>query len=82
MVCLVVAGIRQSPAIATGHAAAPAVRALLADRGLPDSYRSDGIDFVRHPDMVAQVLPQFSSSCNPRTASLEDVQELYERLAG
>ncbi len=57
-----------------------AVRQLLADLDLPDSYEAAGIRFEAYPAMLAQVPPQFSSSCNPRPASETEIAALYEAL--
>ena len=56
------------------------VRRLLARVGLPASYREANIDFVLRPDMVDQVFPQYSTSCNPRDPEREDVVRLFESL--
>ncbi len=57
-----------------------AVRQLLDGLGLPDSYEAAGIEFRPYPEMLAQVLPQFSSSCNPRRATESEVASLYDAL--
>lgn len=64
------------------RAAVAAVRRLLADVGLPASYAAAGIDFSLRPEMVDQVFPQFSTRCNPREASRDEVEALYLAPAG
>jgi alcohol dehydrogenase class IV len=61
-------------------ASVASVRRLLARVGLPASYREANIDFVLRPDMVDQVFPQYSTSCNPRDPEREDVVRLFESL--
>jgi alcohol dehydrogenase class IV len=64
-----------------GEAAAAsvtAVRSLLGKVGLPESYGEAGIDFGLRPEMVDQVFPQYSTTCNPRTPSREDVTRLFK----
>lgn len=57
-----------------------AVRELLARAGLPASYAEAGVDFELREDMVRQALPQFSTTCNPREATHEDVVRLFSAL--
>jgi alcohol dehydrogenase class IV len=54
-----------------------AVRNLLRKIGLPASYSEAGIDFVLHPEMVDQAFPQYSTICNPREPSRDDVVQLF-----
>jgi alcohol dehydrogenase len=60
--------------------AVSAVRELLLSLGLPDSYEAAGIDFTPHPEMLAQVPPQFSTRCNPRRATAEEIASLFDAL--
>ena len=61
-------------------ASVAAVRKLFAAVGLPASYQDAGVEFVLRPEMVDQVFPQFSTSCNPREAERDDVVRLFESL--
>jgi alcohol dehydrogenase class IV len=62
------------------RASVAAVRRLLSTVGLPASYEEAGIEFVLRPEMVEQVFPQYSTSCNPREPGPEDVVKLFESL--
>jgi alcohol dehydrogenase class IV len=61
-------------------ASVAAVRRLLANVGLPASYAEADIDFVLRSEMVDQVLPQHSTTCNPRAPTREDVVRLFKAL--
>jgi 1,3-propanediol dehydrogenase/alcohol dehydrogenase len=61
-------------------ASVSAVRKLFADVGLPASYREAGIEFTLLPEMIDQVFPQYSTTCNPREPNREDVARLYTSL--
>ena len=61
-------------------ASVAAVRELFGAIGLPSTYVDAGVEFVLRPEMVDQVFPQFSTSCNPRVPEREDVVKLFETL--
>ena len=61
-------------------ASVAAVRKLFAAVGLPASYKDAGVELDLRPEMVDQVFPQFSTSCNPREADRDDVVKLFESL--
>ena len=56
------------------------VRRLFSEVGLPASYGAAGIEFALRSEMVEQVFPQYSTSCNPRQPTREDVVRLFESL--
>lgn len=58
-------------------ASVSAVRKLFANVGLPASYREAGIEFTLLSEMVDQVFPQYSTTCNPREPNREDVVRLF-----
>jgi alcohol dehydrogenase class IV len=63
-----------------GEAAAAsvtAVRKLLTNIGLPALYSDADIDFVLRSEMIDQVFSQYSTSCNPREPSRDDVVQLF-----
>jgi 1,3-propanediol dehydrogenase/alcohol dehydrogenase len=59
-------------------ASVTAVRRLLKNIGLPASYSDADIAFVLWSEMVDQVFPQYSTSCNPREPSRDDVMQLFK----
>jgi alcohol dehydrogenase class IV len=62
--------------------AVAAVERLLDDLGIPRTYTAVGIDFSLTPKMVADVLPQFSTRCNPRKADADQIAALFNAPAG
>lgn len=54
-----------------------AVRELWSDIGLPLTFAEAGIDFKLHQQMVDDVPPQFSTTCNPRKADDDQIAALY-----
>ncbi len=54
-----------------------AVRELLTDIGIPLTYEKMGIDFKLNRQMVEDVKPQFSTSCNPRKADDDQIRLLF-----
>lgn len=60
-----------------GNRAVAAVRKLLVDLKIPLTYAEAGIDFEFSPEMVDGVLPQFSTTCNPRKADAENIASLF-----
>ena len=53
------------------------VRELLDDIGIPLTYEQLGIDFKLDPQMVEDVKPQFSTTCNPRKADDDQIRRLF-----
>ncbi len=53
------------------------VRELLDDIGIPLTYEQLGIDFKLDPQMVDDVKPQFSTTCNPRKADDDQIRQLF-----
>ncbi|KIX15541.1 hypothetical protein X474_02145 [Dethiosulfatarculus sandiegensis] len=59
-----------------------AVKDLFREIGLPKNYREAGIkNFELNPQMVDDVFPQFSTTCNPRKADAKEIEALYNALA-
>jgi alcohol dehydrogenase class IV len=58
-----------------------AVKDLFRKIGLPENYQKAGISFELHPQMVKDVFPQFSTTCNPRETNTKEIEALYMALA-
>jgi alcohol dehydrogenase class IV len=67
---------------AAGALAVSAVEKLFFDLKLPRTYADVGIEFEPLPKMVADVLPQFSTSCNPRRADAGQIADLFNAPTG
>ncbi|WP_319522696.1 iron-containing alcohol dehydrogenase [uncultured Desulfosarcina sp.] len=65
-----------------GNRAVGAVRKLFVDLKIPLTYAEAGIDFSLTPKMVDDVLPQFSTSCNPRKVDADEVAALFNAPMG
>ncbi len=60
------------------EASVKAVRQLFTDIKLPLTFDEAGIDFKLEAQMIEDVWPQFSTRCNPRSPSPEEVEALYK----
>ncbi|MGD8564565.1 MAG: iron-containing alcohol dehydrogenase [Desulfarculaceae bacterium] len=60
-----------------GALAVAAVKNLFIDLKLPLTYADAGIEFKLLPKMVEDVFPQFSTTCNPRSADADQIAELF-----
>jgi alcohol dehydrogenase class IV len=60
------------------EASVDAVRQLFTDIKLPLTFAEAGIDFKLEAQMIEDVWPQYSTRCNPRSPSPEEVEALYK----
>jgi len=65
-----------------GRRAVAAVERLFEDLRLPRTYAAVGIDFQLTPRMVEDILPQFSTQCNPRKADADQIAALFNAPRG
>lgn len=65
------------PSHMTAQLAVDAVIELFLDVGVPLTYAQAGIDFELNDKMIDDVPGQYSSFCNPRRASRQQIAELY-----
>ena len=61
-----------------GRRAVAAVEHLFEDLSIPRRYTAVGIDFKLTSKMVDDVLPQFSTQCNPRRADADQIAALFK----
>jgi len=65
-----------------GRRAVAAVERLFEALNLPRTYTAVGIDFKLTPKMVEDILPQFSTQCNPRKADADQIAALFNAPMG
>jgi alcohol dehydrogenase class IV len=65
-----------------GALAVAAVKDLFIDLKLPLTYADAGIEFKLLPKMVEDVFPQFSTTCNPRSADAGQIADLFNAPLG
>jgi alcohol dehydrogenase class IV len=65
-----------------GRRAVAAVERLFEALNLPRTYTAVGIDFKLTPAMVEDILPQFSTQCNPRKADADQIAALFNAPMG
>jgi len=65
-----------------GNRAVAAVERLFEALNLPRTYKAAGIDFKLTSKMVEDILPQFSTQCNPRKADADQIAALFNAPMG
>lgn len=65
-----------------GRRAVAAVERLFESLNLPRTYTAVGVDFTLTSKMVEDILPQFSTQCNPRKADADQIAALFNAPMG